>query len=72
MGILINKRLSFKLISRHPDKYGRYLVVRCELFGEIFTPINVYNNVCINLYLMSFLRKIQTVLDQGSLYLGEI
>lgn len=41
VGILINKRLPFKLISQHSDKYGRFLVLRCELYGERYTLINI-------------------------------
>ena len=62
MGILINKRLPLKLISQHPDIYGRYLVVRCELFGEMYTLVNIYTPPISD---MSFLNKIQTVLDSG-------
>lgn len=62
VGILINKRLPFKLISQHPDIYGRYLVVRCELFGETYTLVNIYKPPISD---MSLLNRIQTVLDSA-------
>ena len=37
VGILINKRLPFKSLSQATDKYGRYLVLRCEILGELHT-----------------------------------
>ena len=60
VGILINKRIPFKLISQHKDIHGRYLIVKCEMFGERYTLINVYNPPNSD---MSFLSKIQTILD---------
>lgn len=63
VGILINKRIPFKLISQHPDSYGRFLIVKCEIFAERYTLINVYNPPNSD---MSFLDKIQTILDNSS------
>lgn len=62
VGILINKRLPFKLISQHPHEYGRYLVIRCELYGEMYTLVDIYKPPISD---MSFLNKIQTVLDSA-------
>ena len=62
VGILINKRIPFKLISQHPDIHGRFLIVKCEMFGESYTLINVYNPPNSD---MSFLGKIQTIIDRS-------
>ena len=70
VGILINKRLPFKSLSQATDKYGRYLVLRCEILGELYTLINIYKPPISDL---SFLNKIQSVLDRvptGIIILG--
>lgn len=62
VGILINKRLPFKLISQHSDKYGRYIVVRFKIYGEMYTLINIYKPPISD---MTFLNKIQTLLNSS-------
>lgn len=42
VGILINKRIPFKLVSLHADIYGRFLIIKCEMFGELYTLTNIY------------------------------
>lgn len=39
---LLGKRILFKLVSQHVDERGRFLKVKCEMFGERYTVINIY------------------------------
>lgn len=70
VGILINRRIPFKLISQHADDHGRFLIVKSEMFGELYTIINIYKPPNSD---MSFLSKIQIILDSsptGVIFLG--
>lgn len=62
VGILINKRIPFKLVSQYSDPYGRYLIIKCELFGENYTLLSIYRLPASN---MAFLKDIQTRLDSS-------
>ena len=70
VAILIGNNIPFKFISQSKDNYGRYLILKCELYGELCTIINLYrppNSV------MAFLTQIQTAIDRspsGTIILG--
>ncbi|XP_072518234.1 uncharacterized protein [Salminus brasiliensis] len=44
VAILVNKTVQFKLYSQEVDRNGRYVVVRCELLGQDYTLVSVYNH----------------------------
>ena len=50
------------MISHHADDHGRFLIVKCQLFGELCKIINIYKPPYSD---MSFWSKIQTVLDSS-------
>uniref|UniRef100_A0A6Q2XD22 Endonuclease/exonuclease/phosphatase domain-containing protein n=1 Tax=Esox lucius TaxID=8010 RepID=A0A6Q2XD22_ESOLU len=62
VGILINKIIPFKLVSQHSDPYGRYLIIKCELFGELYTLLSIYRPPASD---MAFLKDIQIRLDSS-------
>ncbi len=42
VGILISKNIPFNWISQYADLEGRFLVIKCDIFGNRYTLINVY------------------------------
>uniref|UniRef100_A0AAY5K7H6 exodeoxyribonuclease III n=1 Tax=Esox lucius TaxID=8010 RepID=A0AAY5K7H6_ESOLU len=62
VGILIDKRIPFKLVSQHSDPYGRYLIIKCELFRELYTLLSIYRPPAAD---MAFLKDIQIRLDSS-------
>lgn len=59
LGILINKRIPFKLVSKHADIYCRFLKIKFEMFGELCTLLNINNTPTSKRF---FLSEIQMVL----------
>ena len=59
---LIRSRVPFKLISQKADIYGRYLVIKGEIFGDLYTLINVYRPPMSD---MTFLKEIQIEIDRS-------
>lgn len=58
VGILISKSISFNLISKESDAEGRFLSVKCEIFGERHTLINIYSPPLSNMKYLSSIRII--------------
>ncbi|CAH2300702.1 Hypothetical predicted protein, partial [Pelobates cultripes] len=67
VSILISKDVAFKLINKHADKLGRFLIIQCYLNNAPYTLVNVYGP---HTNQVAFLAKIFQKLDKWRL--GEV
>lgn len=58
VGIRISQNISFNLISQYADSESRFLIIKCDIFGDRYTLINIY----VPTSDVAFLHKIQKYL----------